>query len=113
MAVQLFASSQLESEDFYKMEDLANHMGLFLQKTNIIRDYLEDITEEPAPRCLTSHCTSCMSVLSSRSPAVCTSWHPVIVASVCTTGPVCGKTASIYVEFLSLFGACLIDERIV
>lgn len=25
-------------------------MGLFLQKTNIIRDYLEDITEEPAPR---------------------------------------------------------------
>lgn len=32
------------------MEDLANHMGLFLQKTNIIRDYLEDINEEPAPR---------------------------------------------------------------
>jgi farnesyl-diphosphate farnesyltransferase len=25
-------------------------MGLFLQKTNIIRDYLEDINEEPAPR---------------------------------------------------------------
>ena len=25
-------------------------MGLFLQKTNIIRDYLEDIVEEPAPR---------------------------------------------------------------
>ncbi len=25
-------------------------MGLFLQKTNIIRDYLEDICEEPAPR---------------------------------------------------------------
>ncbi len=25
-------------------------MGLFLQKTNIIRDYLEDILEEPAPR---------------------------------------------------------------
>lgn len=32
------------------MDDLANHMGLFLQKTNIIRDYLEDIVEEPAPR---------------------------------------------------------------
>ena len=31
-------------------EGLANHMGLFLQKTNIIRDYLEDISEEPAPR---------------------------------------------------------------
>ncbi len=23
-----------------KQEDLSNHMGLFLQKTNIIRDYL-------------------------------------------------------------------------
>jgi farnesyl-diphosphate farnesyltransferase len=29
---------------------LANSMGLFLQKVNIIRDYLEDITQEPAPR---------------------------------------------------------------
>lgn len=25
--------------------ELANSMGLFLQKTNIIRDYLEDILE--------------------------------------------------------------------
>ena len=33
----------------HEMEDLSNSMGLFLQKTNIIRDYLEDI-EEPAPR---------------------------------------------------------------
>ena len=48
--LQLFASSQLESKEFFEMEDLANHMGLFLQKTNIIRDYLEDINEEPAPR---------------------------------------------------------------
>ena len=48
--LQLFASSGLESKEFYEMEDLANHMGLFLQKTNIIRDYLEDINEEPAPR---------------------------------------------------------------
>ena len=31
-------------------DELANHMGLFLQKTNIIRDYLEDIEELPAPR---------------------------------------------------------------
>ena len=31
-------------------EALNNHMGLFLQKTNIVRDYLEDIMEEPAPR---------------------------------------------------------------
>ena len=48
--LQLFASSQLESMEFAEMDDLANHMGLFLQKTNIIRDYLEDINEEPAPR---------------------------------------------------------------
>jgi Squalene/phytoene synthase len=32
------------------LQVLSNHMGLFLQKTNIIRDYLEDIVEEPAPR---------------------------------------------------------------
>ncbi|CAI5509683.1 unnamed protein product [Closterium sp. Naga37s-1] len=31
-------------------EGLSNTMGLFLQNTNIIRDYLEDIEEEPAPR---------------------------------------------------------------
>ncbi|GAX82208.1 hypothetical protein CEUSTIGMA_g9636.t1 [Chlamydomonas eustigma] len=47
---QLFASSSLEDSAVSKAEDLANHMGLFLQKTNIIRDYLEDIIEEPAPR---------------------------------------------------------------
>lgn len=47
---QLFASSGLESNDFFKLDDMANDMGLFLQKTNIIRDYLEDINEEPAPR---------------------------------------------------------------
>ena len=47
---QLFASSALESQAFAKREDLSNCMGLFLQKTNIIRDYLEDIMEEPAPR---------------------------------------------------------------
>lgn len=47
---QLFASSGLESKSFFKLEDSANNMGLFLQKTNIIRDYLEDINEEPAPR---------------------------------------------------------------
>eukprot|EP00798_Chlamydomonas_sp_ICE-L_P000462 gene462-1868_t len=48
----LFASSGLEAEadEFANMHDLSNHMGLFLQKTNIIRDYLEDILEEPAPR---------------------------------------------------------------
>lgn len=47
---QLFASSGLESKEYFKMDQLSNEMGLFLQKTNIIRDYLEDINEEPAPR---------------------------------------------------------------
>jgi len=48
----LFAASGCEGEDFARpaMDALANDMGLFLQKTNIIRDYLEDILEEPAPR---------------------------------------------------------------
>ena len=47
---QLFASSGLESKEFFKLDAMSNEMGLFLQKTNIIRDYLEDIQEEPAPR---------------------------------------------------------------
>ncbi len=38
------ASSGLESEAFGDAEGLANHMGLFLQKTNIIRDYLVGAT---------------------------------------------------------------------
>lgn len=46
----LWASSMLEDTRFAEMEDLSNSMGLFLQKTNIIRDYLEDIVELPAPR---------------------------------------------------------------
>ena len=36
----LFRLSGLESPEFCKSEALANEMGLFLQKTNIIRDYL-------------------------------------------------------------------------
>lgn len=47
---QLFSASKLEKMNFNNFETLANDMGLFLQKTNIIRDYLEDIEEEPAPR---------------------------------------------------------------
>ncbi|KAI5673204.1 hypothetical protein M9H77_13568 [Catharanthus roseus] len=31
-------------------DSLSNSMGSFLQKTNIIRDYLEDINEIPKPR---------------------------------------------------------------
>lgn len=37
------------SEDLAS-DDLSNSMGLFLQKTNIIRDYLEDINEIPKSR---------------------------------------------------------------
>jgi len=52
---RLFSAGGLEAPEFAKDADkgekgLSNGMGLFLQKTNIIRDYLEDIKEEPAPR---------------------------------------------------------------
>jgi len=49
---QLFAACGLEDPRLgaRSYEPLSNHMGLFLQKANIIRDYLEDIMEEPAPR---------------------------------------------------------------
>jgi len=40
----MFAVSGLESDKFMKMDEISNSMGLFLQKTNITRDYLEDIT---------------------------------------------------------------------
>ena len=39
---QLFFASGLEGEGVGRDKRLANSMGLFLQKTNIIRDYLED-----------------------------------------------------------------------
>jgi len=39
----LFAASQLEDQSFRTADKLSNSMGLFLQKTNIIRDYREDI----------------------------------------------------------------------
>jgi len=41
----LFASSGIEDSSFAHMDSLSNGMGLFLQKTNIIRDYLEDIND--------------------------------------------------------------------
>ena len=40
---QLFSASGLEDADLQLQERLSNSMGLFLQKTNIIRDYLEDL----------------------------------------------------------------------
>jgi farnesyl-diphosphate farnesyltransferase len=42
---QLFAQSGLESVELAKHMDLANQMGLFLQKVNILKDFLTD-TEE-------------------------------------------------------------------
>mmetsp|Transcript_12908 Transcript_12908/g.36557 ORF Transcript_12908/g.36557 Transcript_12908/m.36557 type:complete len:448 (+) Transcript_12908:106-1449(+) len=41
--IQLFSESGLEDPQLREEEELANRMGLFLQKTNIIRDYLEDL----------------------------------------------------------------------
>lgn len=43
---RLFSASKLESEVVGKDTHLSNSMGLFLQKTNIIRDYLEDVKDE-------------------------------------------------------------------
>ena len=42
---RLFSGSKLESAEVGKDERLANNMGLFLQKTNIIRDYLDDVQQ--------------------------------------------------------------------
>ncbi|XP_041106595.1 squalene synthase isoform X2 [Polyodon spathula] len=42
---RLFSASQLEDPEVGRDTELANSMGLFLQKTNIIRDYLEDQKE--------------------------------------------------------------------
>ncbi len=39
----LFSASGLESNFLQTEDDLSNSMGLFLQKTNIIRDYHEDL----------------------------------------------------------------------
>uniref|UniRef100_A0A6U3CCN3 Squalene synthase n=1 Tax=Lotharella globosa TaxID=91324 RepID=A0A6U3CCN3_9EUKA len=41
----LFSASGLEEKSLAKELDISNTMGLFLQKTNIIRDYLEDLEE--------------------------------------------------------------------
>jgi farnesyl-diphosphate farnesyltransferase len=45
---RLFAASEHEDPKFgtAELEPLSNSMGLFLQKVNIIRDYLEDLDEE-------------------------------------------------------------------
>lgn len=41
----LFSASGLEKEDLKDFLEWSNSMGLFLQKTNIIRDYREDLDE--------------------------------------------------------------------
>lgn len=42
---RLFASTGIEGPEILHAPELANSMGLFLQKTNIIRDYLEDYVD--------------------------------------------------------------------
>ena len=42
---RLFTASGKETTEVGRDTQLANSMGLFLQKTNIIRDYLEDSLE--------------------------------------------------------------------
>jgi len=44
---KLFAVSDLEDCCFASVKNLYTSMGLFLQKTNITRDYLEDLQEQP------------------------------------------------------------------
>jgi phytoene/squalene synthetase len=45
---RLFSASQLEDPSVGEDRELSNQMGLFLQKTNIIRDYLEDYVDQRA-----------------------------------------------------------------
>jgi len=42
---RLWAASKLEDPSYAQKEEVSNSMGLFLQKTNIIRDYLEDLDQ--------------------------------------------------------------------
>ena len=42
---KIFAVSNLEDNTLQFEEELSNAMGLFLQKTNIVRDYKEDLNE--------------------------------------------------------------------
>jgi len=44
---RIFANSGLEDPRFATVDTLSNSMGLYLQKTNIVRDYLDDISQKP------------------------------------------------------------------
>ncbi|CAG8564043.1 17_t:CDS:2 [Funneliformis mosseae] len=41
----IFSASGLEKSELAKITEISNSMGLFLQKTNIIRDYSEDLSD--------------------------------------------------------------------
>jgi len=45
---RLFAASKFEDASLAQQLELSNSMGLFLQKTNIIRDFLEDYVDQRA-----------------------------------------------------------------
>ncbi len=64
---QLFASSGLENKLVAQNETLSHSMGLFLQKTNIIRDYNEDLMADRTfwPREVWSKYSSTLSGLKS------------------------------------------------
>jgi farnesyl-diphosphate farnesyltransferase len=53
---QLFVDSKLEDASVGKNEDLANEMGLFLQKVNILKDFSTDVHEGRLfwPQCIWS-----------------------------------------------------------
>jgi len=62
---ELWVASGLESSNVLKDREAIYAMGLFLQKTNIIRDYLEDLTEGRTfwPKEIWSHYASDLSKL--------------------------------------------------
>ncbi|MGB5228705.1 MAG: squalene synthase, partial [Eudoraea sp.] len=41
----IFSASEIECKELRARKELSNSMGLFLQKTNIVRDYKEDLDE--------------------------------------------------------------------
>lgn len=53
---RLWANSGLENKKYGELMELSNSMGLFLQKTNIIRDYREDLDDGRTfwPKCIWS-----------------------------------------------------------
>ncbi|KAK2644807.1 hypothetical protein Ddye_020002 [Dipteronia dyeriana] len=50
IGIGMFKIFEASGKQDFAPENLSSIMGVFLQKTNIIRDYLEDISEIPKPR---------------------------------------------------------------